>query len=352
MLQLSQAGIISTAVEGMLYGVAVLMFLLTMFIFLRDRRRRPLNYGMVAAACSLIILATMEFAVNIVRVVKGCINDGPNYPTGIEGWFSDVSEQTFVMKSGLYNTQTLILDAVVIYRAYTVWQKWWVVVPPCLAWLGLLGCTIVMNHVFVTASSDIANDIFSKKTGLWITITYAETLATNLMATSLLAYRIWTVNRRSSSYSPAGNRLIPMLIVVLESGAIYSMTITAALVTFLVNSPGNYVILDLISPVISIVFNLIIVRMGFTAQRIGLPTLSASISVDVENNHSLPRSPLPPRFSAAAHPLAGDSSSEFVMKSLTFGEHRGSKVSMAYSPTGSREGKLERERERGFLPEL
>ncbi|TCD60640.1 hypothetical protein EIP91_009741 [Steccherinum ochraceum] len=259
MLRLSEAGIIATALQGMLYGIATVMFILTMVILFRNSKHRRVNYTMVAASCALTALATAEIGVNISRLVQGLLDAGPMFPSGIEGWFADVSEPTFIAKSVLYNAQTLILDAVVIYRAYAVWQRAWIVVIPVLSWMAL----------FATASTQ-ATDIFAVSTGRWITLYYSLTLATNLTATSILAYRIWRTNRRTSqlmSSTDASSRLtFVLLIVVIESGAIYSMAIIAALVLFVVNSPGVYVILDLLSPIICIVFHMIIVRIGLATE--------------------------------------------------------------------------------------
>lgn len=89
------------------------------------------------------------------------------------------------------------------------------------------------------------------------------TLATNLMATSkrmedlafflgtdapkgLLAYRIWQVKNQSARFASTNNPLSPILRVVIESGAIYSMTITTALITFVSKSNGVYVVLDMV----------------------------------------------------------------------------------------------------------
>lgn len=124
-----------------------------------------------------------------------------------------------------------------------------------------IAASIGTNIALVTASSH-SSDIFSVQTGRWITSIYSTTLATNLSATSqcfhilssaylltnsqgLLAYRIWNINRKASLYRNA-DLLSPVLHVVIESGAIYSATITAALVTFVAQSPGVYVILDMV----------------------------------------------------------------------------------------------------------
>ena len=158
------------------------------------------------------------------------------------------------------------------------------VVVPILGWFGLLGERIIYkfrlaqysffllnstassigtNYALSTASSH-SGDIFAVRTGRWITAIYSTTLATNLSASSkslvyiiqyamsilcswegLLAYRIWKTNRIVHQYK-AVDRLSPVLRVVIESGAIYSVTITAALVTFVCQSPGVYVILDMV----------------------------------------------------------------------------------------------------------
>ena len=61
----------------------------------------------------------------------------------------------------------------------------------------------------------------------------------------LLAFRIWQVKRQSRQYLGT-NALSPLLRVVIESGAIYSMTVTAALITFVTKSNGVYVVLDIV----------------------------------------------------------------------------------------------------------
>jgi len=260
MVSLSEAGIISTAVEAILYGCSVMMFFFTMWIVLSNRGRRRMNKGMLAASCALFVLSTAEMGVNITRLQEGFLTVGPNLPEGPEQFFGGVSQPTFIIKSVLYNTQTLILDLAVIHRTYVVWQNGWIIVLPVIGWLGLLAAVLGTNIALATANAH-AGDVFFVDTGRWITANYSMTLATNLTSTSLLAYRIWSVKRRSSKFF-GSSRLSPVLRVVLESGALYSLTITAALITFVTKSNGVYVVLDMISPIISIVFNMIIVRVG------------------------------------------------------------------------------------------
>ncbi|THH32340.1 hypothetical protein EUX98_g1836 [Antrodiella citrinella] len=259
-LRLSEAGIISTSLQGMMYGFSVLMFILTGWILLRHKRRRQTNWGVMTAGFTLFSLSTAIFAVNVTRLQEGLLDVGPFLSGGVEEYFSNISQPTFVIKSTLYNVQTLVLDAVVIYRAYIAWQRWYAILLPVVSWLGLLATTIGNNIALATPGSSSSN-VFALQYGRWISAVYSTTLATNLTATGLLAYRIWMVSHRAADYV-AADRLNLILRVVIESGAIYSVAIFAALVCFLSGSAGTFVALDLLCPLINIVFNMIIVRVG------------------------------------------------------------------------------------------
>lgn len=51
---------------------------------------------------------------NIARLWRGLLIDGPSLPGGPESYFANISHNTYVAKSVLYNLQTLILDGVVV----------------------------------------------------------------------------------------------------------------------------------------------------------------------------------------------------------------------------------------------
>ena len=55
-----------------------------------------------------------EMIVNIVHICQGFLSIGPTLQGGPTQYFSDVAQPTFIIKSTLYNVQTLLLDAVVV----------------------------------------------------------------------------------------------------------------------------------------------------------------------------------------------------------------------------------------------
>ncbi|TFK94525.1 hypothetical protein K466DRAFT_649313 [Polyporus arcularius HHB13444] len=266
MLSLSEAAILSTALEAILYGLSLFMMFLTFRTLLRNNDSRDLNWGMIAATCALLLLSTSELGVNITRLYRGFITRGPHLPGGSDQYFAGASDPTFLVKSILYDFQTAILDAVVIYRAYVVWQSVLVIAVPVLGWVGLIISCIGLNSTFAqTLTNTSARAALAKKTGRWITAAYSLTLATNLLTTFILAFKIWTVARRSARYQ-ANSNLTSLLHVIIESGAIYSVTITIALATFVAKNTVVYVVLDMISPIISIVFSMIIARTGLARE--------------------------------------------------------------------------------------
>ncbi|KAA1474547.1 hypothetical protein DENSPDRAFT_781941 [Dentipellis sp. KUC8613] len=261
MIRLDKAAILSTVFEGILYGWSAFMFVLAMWILVHKRKR--VNIFVVSVACVLFSLSTAEMCVNILRVCKGFVGIGLTLPGGPVEYFSDVTRISFVTKSCLYNAQTIVFDVVVIRRAYLAWRSVSVVTIPIALWFGLIASTIGSNIALARAQAN-AKGIFAPTTSRWIPAVYAMTLGTNLSATSLVAFRIWHVTRVSADHRSTPLRSI--MNVVLESGAIYSATIIAALVTFVLKSNANYVILDLISPVICIVFHMIVLRIGLAAE--------------------------------------------------------------------------------------
>ncbi|KAI0660236.1 hypothetical protein C8Q70DRAFT_82925 [Cubamyces menziesii] len=269
-MQLIEAALLSTSFEAILYGLSVFLFMLTLWVLLRNRKERRVNWAMVSASSALLLLSTMEMVVNILRLYLGFVHEGPGLPGGPEDFFGDVSRVSFVIKNTLYNAQTLILDGVVIYRTYKVWNNVLVIVVPTVGWLGLLASSAGLGYALATSSMGESEGIFAAEPSHWLTANWCVTLVTNVCATFALAYRIWQVTSRSAEYK-TGGCLSPILRVIIESGALYSFTMTAALILFLVRSNGVYVILDMISPIICIVFNMIIVRIGLAADGALLP---------------------------------------------------------------------------------
>ncbi|KAF8436521.1 hypothetical protein L210DRAFT_3548252 [Boletus edulis BED1] len=257
---LDEAELLSVLLEALLYGFSLLMCGGTIWVLLSQRSTRRVNFKMLTVACMLLLFSTVHLGIDIIRTMEGLILYRDTYPGGPVGYFSDVSQWTLLSKTYVYIVQTLIGDSVVLYRCYAVWQSKLVMILPVLLWCavavtGSLSCYTALK---VTEDGVSREALFQ-----WITSFWATALATNLLTTLLLVSRIWDVNRRAtgSSYSPQ-SQLRSILHTLVDADAIYSITLLAALTCFVSQTNGQYVVPDMVTPIISITFYMVIIRVG------------------------------------------------------------------------------------------
>ncbi|KAG1735546.1 hypothetical protein EDB19DRAFT_1910619 [Suillus lakei] len=262
-IPLDTASIISTVLEGMLYGFSLLMFIGTSWALFQRNTRRAANRRMVTIACSLLLFSTAHIIIDVIRTEEGLVQQRSTFPGGPIAFFSDVAQWSFVYKNLIYTLQTLVGDGVVIYRCYVVWQSWYIIIIPCMLWCSVAatgaGCVYSISQATVNKEN-----IFAPGTGPWITSFLAATLFTNLLSTSLLAYRIWSIGRRVTNAALATGLVWPILRVILDAGVLYSLSLLAALICFIAKNHGHYVLLDMIMPIISITFYMVIIRITIT----------------------------------------------------------------------------------------
>ncbi|KAG1804471.1 hypothetical protein EV424DRAFT_1432111 [Suillus variegatus] len=244
-LPLDSANIMSTVLEGILYGFSVLMFIGTIWTFTYKQRIRDINQPSTVVATLLFVLSTAHMIVGTIRLEDGLT----------------VTQQTFVTKNTIITLQTLLGDGVVIYRCYVVWRSVWIIILPCMMWCGVAAFGICM--VYVQAPTTNAKNVFGNQTGHWITVFLSLTLATNLLSSGLLAYRIWTIERNVSGAYAAKNNM-PILRVLVDAALLYSTVLCASLVCFALSNNGFYVLGDLIVPIISIAFYMVFIRVAIS----------------------------------------------------------------------------------------
>ncbi|KAG2106931.1 uncharacterized protein F5147DRAFT_636937 [Suillus discolor] len=260
-LPLDSANIMSTVLEGILYGFSVLMFIGTIWTFTYKQRIRDINQPSTVVATLLFVLSTVHMIVGIIRLEDGLVKYGNTFHDGPAGFFADVTQQTFVTKNTIITLQTLLGDGVVIYRCYVVWRSVWIIILPCMMWCGVAAFGICM--VYVQAPTTNAKNVFGNQTGHWITAFLSLTLATNLLSSGLLAYRIWTIERNvSGAYATKNN--MPILRVLVDAALLYSAAFCASLVCFAISNNGFYVLGDLIVPIISIAFYMVFIRVAIS----------------------------------------------------------------------------------------
>ncbi|KAI0368716.1 hypothetical protein BV20DRAFT_947415 [Pilatotrama ljubarskyi] len=264
-VRLDLAAVVSTTLEAMLYGFSIFMFGVTIYILRRNNRLldRPMNYPMLAVSCAFLVCSTAHMIIDIVRICDGLVWYRDTFQGGPIAFFALPSQSTFVAKNIVYSIQTLLGDGVLIYRCYVVWDSWRIVAFPVVLWVWVAVASALSIHGVATLPEN-SGTVFNPSVGQWITAFYASTLATNFIVSFILGSKIWVTNHRASRNRPGGS-LLHVVRIIADAGLLYSATLTAALVCFAQKSNGQYIVLDIVTPVISITFYMVIIRVGIAA---------------------------------------------------------------------------------------
>jgi len=105
-----------------------------------------------------------------------------------------------------------------------------------------------------------SGDHFPDECGRWITSSFSLTLAIQLYCTGLIAFRIWSVNRKMKSIGQAD--LTPAIMIFVESGASCTFMTLLTLILYLVGSNVQFTSFNTTVPVVGLTFSLIIVRVS------------------------------------------------------------------------------------------
>ncbi|OAX35329.1 hypothetical protein K503DRAFT_374291 [Rhizopogon vinicolor AM-OR11-026] len=257
-MPLDTAAIMSTVLEGILYGFSILMFVGTMWTLTHKNRTQAVNRPIATVAILLLLLSTAHMIVDIVRIEEGLVKYRHTFKGGPPAFFADVAQVTFVTKNAIYIMQTLLGDGVVIYRCYVVWQSMLIIILPSILWC-ITGFTAVYS---ISQATSNAGNIFAPATGQWIQAFFASTLSTNLLSSGLLAYRIWMIECSISTSRTRSGSTMPVLRVLVDAALLYSVTLLPALVCFICSNNGQFVMIDLLIPIISIAFYMVLIRIA------------------------------------------------------------------------------------------
>ncbi|KAJ7199069.1 hypothetical protein C8J57DRAFT_1737146 [Mycena rebaudengoi] len=202
------------------YGIYFVLFCICMYILLHRPSSRG-NTVLLVTAIALFTFSTI-LIVLILVLVTAEIEELANIPS--------------------------IADGLLIYRCYVVWNHDWRI--------------IVLPVMLLIASTACGLDVF-----LDATPQFAVILATNFLATGLTAGRIWWISHHSRAYleEAAQRRYASAIVLIVESGMLYSATILAFLIVISFPSLSSTLeepVLQIVTQVMGIAPTLIIVRVG------------------------------------------------------------------------------------------
>lgn len=253
--------LMSAVLEGVLYGFSVLMFMGTIWALTYKRSLQDINRPIAVVAILLLLVSTVHMIVTIIRVENGFVKYRDTWPGGPAAFFADITEETYVIKHALYIFQTVLADGVMVYRCYVVWQSIRIIIIPAIVW-----CTIVATGIHavysVSQASNNPGDVFASQLKKWITAFFASTITTNLLCSALLAYRIWAIEREVAKVrTTKKGTMMPLVRILVDAAVLYSVVLFSLLICFLSGNNGESVLTDLVMPIISIAFYMVLIRI-------------------------------------------------------------------------------------------
>ncbi|KAF8627676.1 hypothetical protein AX15_004304 [Amanita polypyramis BW_CC] len=244
--------------EGMYLIVAPQAFLVL--------RQKQLNRGLMTYLYSttivISVLMTIHLVVDLARAFIGFTahTDVPNAP---EVYYAQENVTLSFIKSSTVIATTLVADILLIYRTLVLWgHRWWVSV----FLITLFGLDVAASVWFTWSLSKGQNNYNIVDTAAFARSTcfFTATLAVNLICTCLIAYRIWTVQNGVARYTSINHRIQNVLLIILESAAIYTVDLIGMIVSARLHSAVLFVFLTFMPPLIGLVFTFVVLRTSDT----------------------------------------------------------------------------------------
>ncbi|KAK0452036.1 uncharacterized protein EV420DRAFT_1645997 [Desarmillaria tabescens] len=277
-LSIEAAEFIAIIVESVLYGFAALLISVTLWALIRERNKHELSIVTLVGVCALAILSTLVCELNSSSSQRSTDQDtsislqtgstrikGSLGPKGTNTYFLDSTKFTF--KNTVYFLETLLADGILIYRCYIVWQNILIIAFPVLGWIGTVVAGVHTIWSIARKTEIKSQDvIFVHQTGQWVVSFYSVALVTNISATFILATKLWIAHKRTVKYfssmstHTSRSSFYPIILVIFECGALYSLALVAMLATYLCQSNAAYLVIDLIGQIIPITFSVVLLR--------------------------------------------------------------------------------------------
>ncbi|CAL1708742.1 unnamed protein product [Somion occarium] len=181
-----------------------------------------------------------------------------------EEFYAVIASPTSVTKNVCFVMQTLVADAIMIYRTALVWNYDWRVLAVPIALLcadfatGVFGMNTLAHSGFTTTSA-------AALVTLRIKYFFVVTLVLNILCALLIAWKVWLIQTSLAGARIFGSRrLWRMVEIIIESAAIYCACLVALIILASTNSGAYFIALDPTPSIMAVVFTFVIIRASKT----------------------------------------------------------------------------------------
>lgn len=285
-ISFSLSEVVALAMESFCYGIYFALFGSSVKVLLNKRKTISGALPLLGLAGVFAALITWHMITDAVRVVFAF--KGSEAPVGGDLYYANVSSALSLIKTSVYLLITILFDAFILHRCWIMWDRSIVVtLLPFLIFLADIGTGIAAveglsgltkgDSVFIAKQEKISKSFFS------------STVAVNGLCSLLIAYRVW-MRQSPVRDSRKAFSLSKEAAIVVESAALYFVTLICLISTYATKSNSFNVFLDMASPIIGIAFTLIVLRMGNMATEATHISMQGMADPIPEENRSIAES--------------------------------------------------------------
>ncbi|KAJ7456980.1 hypothetical protein FB451DRAFT_599591 [Mycena latifolia] len=263
-IPLGKAQFLSLFLETFVYGIAFNLCAITVIVLVRFRSKTARIEGcLVFLAILMQSVATVHLILSFNQALAAFVLGTNGTP---EDYYRNVGASLFIAKDAFFIFQTMLGDGVNIWRCYVVYGRRvkFIVIPLIIATSGVVfGCLTLESDARAKPGTPIFE--FTR----WITGLGVAMMATNVYCTAMTSWRVFqtTKNTRRNLETASSSSMMPIVFIIVESGALYTSSLFAFLVAFLSKSNGQFPALDLITPLVPCIFCLILLQIKFHSTR-------------------------------------------------------------------------------------
>ncbi|KAJ7277484.1 hypothetical protein C8J57DRAFT_186096 [Mycena rebaudengoi] len=264
---------VSQVCEALCYGFFMCIFVMSVYTHFRVSPQTTHTKILFVIACAMFIVATSHFVLTFHRTLRAMEKVRAEQDT-MATFSVDPHAWNSILRNVLYVTQCLLGDSVAIYRCWILWDRdLRVIALPIF----ILAASSVSGYMAcVQLSTSAAGSIFDSGVRIWVALFYSLAVGQTLLTTTLLASRLWWIDRRSLACTVGRSRFISTMLLLVESAALYFVLQIVALTAFLTKSSQPLMMLGSIPPIIGIAFTLVSIRVAFLSRNSesGIQTLT------------------------------------------------------------------------------
>ncbi|VDB92394.1 unnamed protein product [Peniophora sp. CBMAI 1063] len=283
---------LSAWLVGPLYGLNLILFVLCLR-FLLNRGVSGGNRVLLATTAAQILLCTGHLVTTIVQIFRAISLDEEGRGILDNAYVYNQSEAAHVVQVTLYITNGLFADGILIWRCYVVWNKSVYIWAPLVFLLAGNGITgyIAMAHLSRLTPQTA---VFDNSVGLYIQATWSLSIATQVIASLLISWKVLAAGARLAS-----NRSRPrfrgyhatIFWTIVESGALYSFTTVLLLVFYVNGAQAGAICAAILGQLSATAPYLILVRVEHNRQHIPKQTSTVAPPRHYSRQTSIPVQP-------------------------------------------------------------